>query len=147
MSCSNIGGRKKRNIRDHLYVINSILQDVSKDKKKNIDIEIYDVKKCFDKMWSSETCNDMYDAGLTDDNFLLIANSNKRCKVAVKTPWGTTTKRVVLSDIEMQGTVNAPLKCSIQIDTLGKEMLSNSELCQNLYKYKGFLSIPHLSND
>ena len=50
MSSSNIGGRKNRNIRDHLFVINAILHDASKDKKKSIDIEIYDIKKCFDKM-------------------------------------------------------------------------------------------------
>ena len=50
MSPSNIGGRKNRNIRDHLFVINSILHDFKQNKKENIDIEIYDVKKCFDKM-------------------------------------------------------------------------------------------------
>jgi hypothetical protein len=56
MSSSNIGGRKKpRNIRDHLFVINAILHFASKDKKNSIDIEIYDIKKCFDKMWTM-TC-------------------------------------------------------------------------------------------
>jgi hypothetical protein len=49
MSCSNIGARKGRNIRDHLFVINAILHEVSKDKNKNVDLEIYDVKKCFIK--------------------------------------------------------------------------------------------------
>ena len=53
MSSSNIGGRKKRNIRDHLFVVNAILQD-AKNNKENIDIGIYDVIKCFDKLWSSE---------------------------------------------------------------------------------------------
>ena len=50
MGCSNIGARKGRNIRDHLFVINAILHEVSKDKSKNIDLGIYDVRKCFDKI-------------------------------------------------------------------------------------------------
>ena len=39
-------------------------------------------------MWAIETSNDMYNAGLNDDMFVLVANSNEACKVAVKTPWG-----------------------------------------------------------
>ena len=90
MSSSNIGGRKHRNISDHLFVINAILQDASKDKMSPIDVQIYDINKCFDKLWAS---NDLYDAGITDDHFNLIANSNKKCLVAIKTPWGSMTKR------------------------------------------------------
>ena len=56
MSSSNIGGRKNPNIRDHLFVVNAVLQEVKKTKE-NIDIEIFDVKKFFDKMWSSETAS------------------------------------------------------------------------------------------
>ena len=43
MSNSNIGGRKKRNIRDHLFVINAILQDASKNKVDAVNIQIYDI--------------------------------------------------------------------------------------------------------
>ena len=88
MSDSNIGGRKGRNIRDHLFVINAILNDAGKSKKEDIDIQIYDVKKCFDKLWYSETANDLFEAGVIDDYFVTIANSNKECNVAVKTTMG-----------------------------------------------------------
>ena len=50
MSCSNIGARKKRNIRDHLFVLNSVLHEVSSSEHQ-IDVQIFDVHKCFDKMW------------------------------------------------------------------------------------------------
>ena len=51
MSCSNIGGRKDRNIREHLFVVNGIMNDVMNNKNtKEVDIEIYDVAKCFDKL-------------------------------------------------------------------------------------------------
>ena len=145
MSCSNIGARKGRNIRDHLFVLNAILHDVAKDKNRNIDLEIYDIMKCFDKMWAAETANDIYRAGLNDDKFVLIANSNQKCQVAVKTPWGSLTERKVMTNIEMQGGVLTPLKCSIQMDTLGKEMLENSELARTMFKYKDCVHIPVLT--
>ena len=84
----------------------------------------------------------MYNAGVKDDHFVLMANSNQRCQVAVKTPWGSVTDRVQLNEIEMQGTVPAPLKCSIQMDTLGKECLESGEC---LYKYKECVNIPPLA--
>ena len=46
MSSSNIGGRKNRNIRDHLFIVNGIMNDVINSKTTDtIDLEIYDVKK------------------------------------------------------------------------------------------------------
>ena len=116
-----------------------------KIKKENIDLEIYDVKKCVDKMWVSETSNDIYDACLTDDNFVLVTNACSTLSVAVKTPWDTTTERITLENVEMQGTVITPLKCSVQIDSFGKEIGEDSELSQVLYKYKGVLKIPALA--
>ena len=99
MSSSNIGARKNRNVRDHLLVINSILHEVSNVKSKNIDIGIYDVMKCYDKLWFKETANDFFDAGVNDDNFVLVTNANRNCQVAIKTPWGSTTKRICLQEI------------------------------------------------
>ena len=133
MSCSNIGARKNRNIRDHLFVVNAVLNHANQTKSDDIDIQIYDAFKCFDKMWYEETANDFYDAGVTGDSFVVMANSNQKCKVAVKTPWGSVTNRVTLKRIEMQGTNPAPLKCSVQIDTLGKECMEEGE---GLFKYK-----------
>jgi hypothetical protein len=75
------------------------------------DIQIYDVSKCFDKLEYVTTANDLYNAGVQDERFVLIANSNRNCNVAIKTPWGSTTKQTMLNNIEMQGTVLAPLKC------------------------------------
>ena len=82
-----------------------------------------------------------YSAGVVDDQFVTIANSNQNCQVAVKTPWGAITDRKNLQNIEMQGTVITSIKCSIQIDTLGKECLSSGE---GLFKYKDCLPVPPL---
>lgn len=116
-----------------------------KNKSKNtkdIDLQIYDVRKCFDKLWFTETSNDLYKAGVIDDQFVTIVNSNKECKVAVRTPWGSLTERKVIKDIEMQGTVISSLTCSVQIDILGPECLNRTS---DIYKYKECLPIPPLS--
>ena len=78
MSCSNIGARKHRNIRDHLFVINGIINDVNRNKEsKDIDVQIYDVAKCFDKLEFTNTANDLFNSGVQDDKFVIIANSNQ----------------------------------------------------------------------
>ena len=69
--------------------------------------------------------NDIYDAGIKDDKFALIALLNEKCQVKVKTPVGET-ETFELTRIEMQGTVIAPLKCSVQMDTLGRDSYRNS---------------------
>ena len=139
MSDSNVGGRRKRNIRDNLFVIYAIINDAIKNKK-SIDIQFYDIAKCFDAMWAEESMNDFYDAGVRDDQFSLISLMNQKCKVKVKTPVGDT-ERFELNRIEMQGTVPAPLKCAVQMDTLGRYCYTYST---GLYQYKDVCSVPAL---
>ena len=80
MSWSNISGRKNVNIRDHLFVTNGIMNDVINNKKnEKEDIQIMDIKKYFDKMLYRETANDLYNAEVRNDNFVLMANLNKKC--------------------------------------------------------------------
>ena len=144
MSCSNNGGRKNRNISEHLFIVNGVINDVIKNKNtKEVDIEIDDVAKCFDKLEYHNTANDFFKAGVQDDKFVVVANSNKKCDVAIKTPWGSKTKRTTFENLEMQGTVLAGLKCSISIDTLGKECLENDH--DILYTYKNSVKTPPLS--
>ena len=45
----------------------------------------------------------------------------------------------------MQGTVLTSLKCSVQIDGLGKDFLKNKKNKDILYKYMNVISIPPLS--
>ena len=39
------------------------------------------------------TATDLYNTDVSDDKFVTIANNNKTCQLAVKTPWGTNTQR------------------------------------------------------
>ena len=73
LSFSNVGGRKNRNIRDHLFVIYGILNDVFNGKAKPVDFEAVDVIKCFDEMNYQETHNDLWDVSVSDNRFALIS--------------------------------------------------------------------------
>ena len=90
MSDSNVGGRRKRNIRDNLFVLYAIINE-SVRNKKSVDIQFYDLSKCFDSMWAEETMTDFYDVGVNDDKFALISLLNEKCNVTLKTTWGTLT--------------------------------------------------------
>ena len=83
MSDSNVGGRKSRNIRDNLFIVYGVINFALKEKLE-VDINLYDIAKCFDSMWYEETMNDLWDAGVQDDKFAIIAKMNEKCSVAAK---------------------------------------------------------------
>ena len=47
----NVGSRKRRNIRDNLFVINAIANEAKQQNKEPCDLCVYDVKKCHDTLW------------------------------------------------------------------------------------------------
>ena len=66
-------GRKERNCRDHIFVVNGIIQDaLSSKSSKGIDLFICDYRTMFDGLDVKTTLNDLYDNGVQDDNFALI---------------------------------------------------------------------------
>ena len=78
MTDSNIGGRKNKRIQDHLFIVNGILFDVTRHKKKKpVSICVYDCRQCFDSMWQSEVINDIFEAGVNDDQLALLEDINK----------------------------------------------------------------------
>ena len=141
MSDSNIGARKKKNIRNHIYVVNSVIHDVLSSKNKEpIDIMVLDYKQMFDSECLYECLNDVYEAGVDDDYFPLLFEANKETFVAVQTPGGLT-RREMIPEIVMQGDVMAPLISSLQVDTMGKECLMKKK---HLFMYKDMVPIPPL---
>ena len=61
MSDSNIGGRKGRMAKDHLFIVYGIINDVVHGKAEAIDVSSYDIEKAFDKLWMKECFNDLTD--------------------------------------------------------------------------------------
>ena len=127
MSDSNIGARKQMNIRNHIFVVNSVIHDVLRKKSsKSIDIMVLDYKQMFDSECLYECMNDLYEAGVKDDIFALIYEANRVNNVAVQTPHGIS-RREKFEEIVMQGDVLAPLISSLQVDTMGKECLEKQK--------------------
>ena len=138
MTDCNVGARRHTNIRDNIFVINAILNNVRKRKIKGVDITAYDAEKCFDKLWAKECFNDMFENGFQNDKLPLLFNENVNAKIAIKTATGKT-KPMLLSDIIMQGTVWGSLFCTSTMDKLGKQVYNMPEMC---YNYKGVLVPP-----
>ena len=141
MSDSQVGGRLEYSIRNHLFVIYSVLNSVIQKESPAVDIHMYDLCKCFDGLWLEECCNNLYEAGVQDDKLAMIYEGNKRNNVAVRTPGGLTN-RVLINRIVTQGGVTGPLCCSVQTDAIGKSSLETGE---HLYMYKGTVGIPTLA--
>ena len=144
MSNSNIGAMKKKNIRNHLFVVYGIINSVVRGESPCVDIQIFDLKQCFDALWLEDVMNDLYDAlpqtGQNDKHALLY-KSNVENLVAVKTPVGQT-ERIDMPRIVMQGGTWGPLQCSNSIDKIGKDCEENRE---HLYTYKKMVKVPVLS--
>ena len=142
MSDSNVGARKRKNIRNHIFVINGIIHDVLSTKnKKSIDIQILDYKQCFDSMWLKETMNDLFEAGVQDDQLGVLFEANKEINLAIKTPNGLTD-RVKVEEIILQGDVFGPMQCSVTVDSFGKECILEDK---HLYYYKDEVPVPILT--
>ena len=138
MSDSNIGARKNKNIRNHIFVINSVIHDILRNKSnKQIDLTVLDYKQMFDSECLFECMNDLYEAGIKDDIFSLIYESNRINSVAVQTPHGLS-RREDFKEIVMQGDVLAPLISSLQVDTFGKDCLEEKK---HLFFYKDTVPI------
>ena len=124
MSDSQIGARPKRGIRDHLFVIYSIIHSVKRKEGNPIDIQMIDIRKCFDTLWLEECINNLFEAGIQDDILAMIFEGNSKNEVAVQTPVGIT-ERIPIERIVMQGGVLGAPMCSLSIDKICKDSFSH----------------------
>ena len=136
----NVGSRKKRNIRDNIFVMNAIMNSSKRGIDQPCDICVYDVRKCFDSLWLEECINDLFEAGLTNDKLCLLYYQNRTARIAINTPSGKT-ERVAIHKTVMQGTVWAGLMCTCTMDKLGSQAYGDPNL---LYKYRGEVNVPPL---
>ena len=49
-----------------------------------IDLQMYDLTKCFDGLWLEECCNHLFEAGVSDDKLALIYEGNSVNEVAIQ---------------------------------------------------------------
>ena len=141
MSEFQIGGRKGRNVRDHLFVVSGIIQDtLSSVRLKPINVLVADFQLCFDGLSLPLACKDLYDSGVKDDKLSLLYDVSKTNNVAVKTSLGVTGFE--LNNNVLQGDVFGNMLASNQIDKFGKQCLENET---HMYIYRNKIPIVPLT--
>ena len=136
MSDCQMGSRKKKGCRNNLFIINGIIHDVMRTKKKPVLLQIYDYKQMFDSVDLSKAISDVYEVGMKDDNLKILYEANKEIFMAVNTPYGETDRETIRNSV-LQGETWSSLLASVQVDSIGQE-------CERLeygYKYKDSLHI------
>ena len=139
MSDSNIGARKHQNIKNHLFIVYGVINQVLQEKSC-IDLGVFDIEKCFDALWLEDCLNDMYDTlpeHQRNDKLALVYEANRNNFVAVKTGVGLTD-RVNVEKIVTQGGTFGPIECSNSIDKIGQKCFNEGE---HLYSYKKMVNI------
>ena len=81
-----VGGRRGRNIRDNPFIINGVINYALKENIA-IDIDLHDIEKWFDAMWWQETMNNMWDVGVQDNKFAMMAKMNQECRSVIDLFW------------------------------------------------------------
>ena len=139
LSQSNIGARSKKSQRDHLLVLNVIINEkVKRKRSKDIDIVFYDIREAFDSLWNTKSFMDLNENGVKDDMLNLLFEGSKTVEIKVKTPMGETEMATIF-DIILQGESFSSLICTSSIDLIAKESTLPT------FKYRGVLEIPKLS--
>ena len=115
MSDSNIGGRKNKNIKNHLFIIYGIMNSVINGNDEPIVIQVYDIEKAFDALWLEDAMVDLLDTlpvSSHDDKMAMIYEANRVNKVAINTGVGQTS-RVDIPSTVMQGGTWGPISVLI----------------------------------
>ena len=140
MSDSNIGARKNKQVKDHLFIIHGVVNSVVNGKEDCIDIQIYDLEQAFDALWLEDCMLDLYDSlseKNRDDKIALLYKSSEKNLVSINTPHGLT-ERGNIPTIVQQGGTWGPLLCSNSIDSIGRDLQINNNSC---YLYKNSVRI------
>ena len=122
MSESNIGARKGKGCRNHIWIINGINHEVNSSKKPaKIVVQSYDYTQMYDSMSLSITMSDLYDSGVQDDLLVLLSEVNKNMKMSINTSYGLT-EPVVIPALVAQGDLFAPLQAAVQVDSMTRKL-------------------------
>ena len=118
LSSFQCGGQEQRGTIDHLFTFRAI-QDEYRYKKKNLYIFYGDLEKCFDKLWLKDCMVDLWKAGVSAQEVMLVYNMNKKASITVDTPYGMTTE-FIAQEVVRQGTIWGPTLCANSTDKINK---------------------------
>ena len=104
------GSRTDRSAGDNVFLLRGCT-DHYKSIKKPLYITAYDYEQAFDSLWVEKCILSLKNLGVSKEMLQLIYNMNKKAKVVIKTPYGTTTS-FETDPIVKQGTVLGSALCS-----------------------------------
>ena len=140
MSDSNVGARRGRQVKNHLFIMHGVINSVVNGTEACIDIQFYDLEQAFDSLWLSDCMLDVYDTlppNNRDEKLALVYKLSEENQVAVSTPHGLT-ERMSIPEIVQQGGTWGPVLCSNSIDSIGKKLWRRG---QTSYLYKNSVNI------
>ena len=121
ISDCQMGARKGKSCKNNIFIVNGIIHNVLKSKSmKPVLLQIYDYSQMFDSINLQKAINDVYDAGLNDDNLGLIFKANNDVQMAVNTPGGLSERQQIKNNV-LQGDTFGSILASVQVDTIGQE--------------------------
>ena len=150
MSDNNIGARRNKSCRNHIWIINGINHEQNSSiKHAQLVMQSFDYTQMFDSMCLSITMSDMYDCGVTDDLLVLLHEVNKNMSISVNTFYGLT-EPITVPELVAQGDLFAPLQAAVQVDSMTRKMEEEDKARVEagekglLFRYKGIVPIPSL---
>ena len=115
---SNVGGRKRRSIRDNIFVINAILNSIKNGNEDSCELTIYDIEKCFDALWVQECINTLFENKFQNDKLVLLYEETKNARIAIKLSTGITNRiHTVVSGRKAIVGLRHPVTIAIHIST------------------------------
>ena len=125
-------------MRDHLFVLNSVVHDVIKGKDvHDVDLVFYDLAQAYDSLWVRHTLLDLYENQVNSNLLNVIYELSKKANISIKTPVGITKSKEIEENI-MQGENLSSILCTTSVDKVAKDCPIAS------YKYKDFVDIPKM---
>ena len=115
---SQAGGRKNRNITDHLFIIRSVIQ-YYKYMNKSLLIEFLDLRQAFDKMILKNIMTDLWKCNVRGKMWRLIYLINKQATISIRTNFGKTPP-IQIGETLKQGSVLASSLAAMHTDSVNK---------------------------
>ena len=150
MSDSNIGARRGKSCRNHIWVINGINHETNNSRKSvQLVMQSYDYTQMYDSMSLNITISDLYDNGVKDDLLKLLYEANINMKMSVNTPYGLTEPSVIPA-LVAQGDLFSLLQAAVQVDSMTRRLEEEDTARVKageaglLFRYKGIVPIPSL---
>ena len=138
LTSSNIGARKNKAPRDHLFVLYSVINETLRSKDTTpLDLVFLDIADCSNSLRLQRTLLDLHSNGIESGLLNVIHKMTEEATIEVKTSVGTT-KKVMIKELIMQGETLSSILCTSSVDKISKDCDIES------FKYRNKVVIPKM---